>query len=607
MAFQTPLTIKEALQGIQNRTYLLPAIQRELVWNTDQIEMLFDSILRRYPIGSFLFWHVDREHAGDYQFYDFMLHYHERDNRHSQPVASVPDRDVTAVLDGQQRLTALYLGLHGTYAEKAKWARWNNPQAFPKKQLHMNLRAPASAEDENRAYDFRFLTPKEATAMGAATWYPVGEVLTLASQRDVQRVLARRGLADDDFAADSLFGLFEAVHQQRIINYYLEKDQDLDKVLNIFIRVNSGGTQLSYSDLLLSTATAQWTTIDARQDIHSFVDELNAIGQGFAFTKDFVLKASLVLTDLPTIGFKVSNFTKANMSHIEQQWDGVKDCLRQAVRLVASFGFNRDTLTSTNAIIPVAYYLRRSGAPGNYDEAKAHEAERQDIRRWLIAALLKRAFGGQADTVLLACRNTIARHLEGASGFPVQALNSRLHQLNKSLTFTAADIAELVTRRWNWQDTFLVLGLLYPHLDYRNLFHQDHIHPRSLCTPSHLRRLALPEGEISFIHEHRDELPNLQLLPSTPNLEKSNRPFQEWFDDLGPDDRRQFYREQHLIPNVSLALADFRTFFEARRQLIIERLSGMLWHAPAAAAGDNAEDDEESPGGPDAAEAATSL
>ena len=51
------------------------------------------------------------------------------------------------------------------------------------------------------------------------------------------------------------------------MNYYQEKDQDLDKVLNIFIRVNSGGTPLSYSDLLLSVADAPVEALDAREEI----------------------------------------------------------------------------------------------------------------------------------------------------------------------------------------------------------------------------------------------------------------------------------------------------------------------------------------------------
>src|SRR5437763_9733101 len=119
---------------------------------------------------------------------------------------------------------------------------------------------------------------------------------------------------DHDFSTDKkavrrLNELRRLVRETPIINFYEETDQAIDKVLDIFIRVNSGGTVLSYSDLLLSIATAQWDTRDAREEIHGLVDELNtSFGQQFAFTKDVVLKAGLVLTEVSDVGFKVTNF-----------------------------------------------------------------------------------------------------------------------------------------------------------------------------------------------------------------------------------------------------------------------------------------------------------
>ena len=82
-----------------------------------------------------------------------------------------------------------------------------------------------------------------------------------------------------------------------ILAYYEENSQEIDKVLDIFIRMNSGGTTLTYSDLLLSLATAKWQNLNAREEIYSLVDELNMIGNGFNFNKDNILKAALVLTD----------------------------------------------------------------------------------------------------------------------------------------------------------------------------------------------------------------------------------------------------------------------------------------------------------------------
>src|SRR5690606_18205603 len=123
--------------------------------------------------------------------------------------------------------------------------------------------------------------------------------------------LMARGLQGDalKLAYSTLDRLYRVVHSHNLVNYYEEETQDLERVLNIFIRLNSGGTVLSYSDLLLSIAVTQWKQVDARKEIHRLVDELNRIGTGFALSQDFVLKAGLMLADIASVGFKVENFT----------------------------------------------------------------------------------------------------------------------------------------------------------------------------------------------------------------------------------------------------------------------------------------------------------
>ena len=113
MSFERPITIKEAIFNINSKKYLLPAIQREFVWSTEQITRLFDSLMRDYPIGSFLFWKVDKQKRKDYQFYEFIKDFHERDNRHNPKANTKGEDDITAILDGQQRMTALFLALTG--------------------------------------------------------------------------------------------------------------------------------------------------------------------------------------------------------------------------------------------------------------------------------------------------------------------------------------------------------------------------------------------------------------------------------------------------------------------------------------------------------------
>ena len=154
MSFQTPITIQKAVQNV-NKDYFLPSIQRELVWKPEQIERLFDSILRGYPIGSFLFWKVKRENCKKYQFYRFVDNYSQKHNTHNVRAVISEEKELTGILDGQQRLTALYIGLFGTYAYKIKYKQWDNPHAFPTRKLYLNITTPPPEEQASLSSSYQ--------------------------------------------------------------------------------------------------------------------------------------------------------------------------------------------------------------------------------------------------------------------------------------------------------------------------------------------------------------------------------------------------------------------------------------------------------------------
>ncbi len=142
--FQNPITIKDAIDKIHSRQFLLPAIQRKFTWSSSQIEMLFDSILRGYPINSFMLWKIsDSEIKSGYKFYEFITSYREffAENNKDIDTKGVPDFE--AVIDGQQRLTSLYIGLRGTYAYKMPRKWWKDTEeCIPTRRLYLNLGAP---------------------------------------------------------------------------------------------------------------------------------------------------------------------------------------------------------------------------------------------------------------------------------------------------------------------------------------------------------------------------------------------------------------------------------------------------------------------------------
>jgi uncharacterized protein with ParB-like and HNH nuclease domain len=254
MSFQTPISVSDVISRIRSRTLLLPAIQREFVWKPEKVEWLFDSLLQGYPIGSFLFWEVrDDDAKSQYRYYEFLKEFRERYQTHNPEFNTKGHSDFNAVLDGQQRLTALFIGLTGTYAYKKRRVWWENSEgALPTRNLYLNVSGPAPAEDDGDD-----------------------------------------GYSESEFASTALSKLHAVVHTERIINYYVVTKANMEQALNVFVRVNSGGEPLSLSDMLMSTAIANWRSRGAKKEILGLVDLVQA--KGFFISKDLVLKACLYL------------------------------------------------------------------------------------------------------------------------------------------------------------------------------------------------------------------------------------------------------------------------------------------------------------------------
>ncbi len=589
MAYQTALTVAQVIKSIDEKKYFLPSIQREFVWDTEQVEKLFDSLMMDYPINSFLFWEVKKENTNKFKFYEFLRDYHQKDNRHNPKANLNGSSDITAILDGQQRMTSLYIGLKGSYAFKLPHKRWDNAQAYPKRKLYLNLLEEPKDRDDFK-YDFRFLTEDEVQSDNAYVddedkrhyyWFPVGEILNFSEEGDLNDYLIEHDISSmpkDTFkyANRAIFRLFDAIHRKGTISYYLEESQELDKVLNIFIRVNSGGTPLSYSDLLLSFATAQWEERDAREEINDAVDDINEIGRGFNISKDLVLKSSLVICDRPDIRFKADNFDSDNMHIIEQEWDNITLSMRLAVELVASFGFNRDNLTSNNPFIPIAYYISRIGNPGNFVDSGKFKSDRVKIKKWFIASILRRVFSySSSDTILKQICDIIKE--DHNDGFPIEKIYDKFHKNNRDLTFDEDAIADLLYKKYGGGDTLMVMSILYPWADLKNNFHIDHIHPKTMFTRKKLKKVGVAEDEMDFYLDNYNYLGNLQLLEATPNEEKKATPFEEWMDEnYSDEDQRKDYMKKNYIPDVDFSLLNFEEFFDEREKLITKALKKEL-------------------------------
>ena len=583
--YQTGDTIKKTLDEIYRHDLVLPAIQREFVWQPEQICRLFDSLMQGYPFGTFLYWRVAPENSGKFKFFDFVRNYHQRDNPHCPPLPEMPNRQLTAVLDGQQRLTALNIGLRGSIARKLPYRWWNSPGAFPTRRLYLDLLwQPDEDDEEGLRYRFSFLTDEQSgESQEGVCWFPVGEVLSLQNAGPAMSQWLNERLPQDQVtpAHETLYELYQVVHSKHLVAYYEETGQELDKALQIFIRMNDGGTPLSHSDLLLSIATAQWADHDARQEIHDLVDELNHIGTGFTFSKDLVLKAGLMLSDIGRVGFKVDNFNRENMNTFESKWDDIKRALILTVQLVSSFGFTGHSLTAHNSILPIAYYLYTKDPGDPFLTHARFDQDRKQIHQWLIRSLLKSGvWGSGLDTLLTDLRRTIGHGV--VDGYPVDSIRDAMARRGRQLVFEEEEIEDLADMRYGDRLTFALLSLLFPFVDLRNQFHVDHIFPAARFTDSRLKGAGVPDEKIPDFRDFKDRLANLQLLQGAVNIEKSTTMPAEWLTQAYNSHASKCeYEERHLLGVVPQSIEEFDTFYRERRERLKGRIRELLGRQPS--------------------------
>lgn len=576
--FEKPISIKEAIDNIFSRKYLLPAIQRKYVWSHGQIEMLFDSIMRDYPINSFMVWEVqDIAIKENFKFYEFLKDYRQRYSEDNPDISTVGVDNFKAIIDGQQRLTSLYIGLRGSYAYKQPRKWWEDTEEnLPTRHLYLSLKEEVKQEHDNQLlYNFKFLTKNDIKKINDGErkwWFKLDKILSIDTKDKKDEYMDNHPeLFENPFAKRTFRQLYRVVHVKPLINFYAEKEQSIDKVLEIFIRTNSGGTKLSFSDLLMSIATANWKEIDARKEIQGVVNFVfDNIGRPpFVIDKDFVLKTCLVLLS-EDIKFKMKNFGHETVQVFEENWERIKKSIIEGFKLVASFGYNNHTLRAKNAVIPIIYYIYHKKIESDINNPIRHIEDKKVIRKWLHLSLLKAVFSGQSDSVLTGLRDVIKNHLSNGS-FPLSEIKERFKTSpTKNLSFDDDFKTSLLLTQKDDKQAFSILALFYPHLDFHNQdFHKDHLHPASFFHKIEENKFIIPSSEQEFFKNasNWNSILNLQLLNSHLNESKKDKALAEWCSHNSVDLGTQ------IIPQVDLNIENFKEFIKKRKELLLERLN----------------------------------
>lgn len=571
-SFKYPISISDAINNIVERKYLLPAIQRKFVWSSEQIEVLFDSIMRGYPINSFMMWNVtSNETKVNYKFYEFLTHYKAFFHDENPYFETKGHRDFLAVIDGQQRLTSLYIGLKGTYAYKMprKWLK-DDPECLPPRKLYINLSSELHDDERGKVYDFRFLTENEASKLSTSEdIFLVGDILLYRDPDSLDDYMSSRVWKEASFAKKTLRKLRRVIFDERLINYYQEENQDIDTVLDIFIRTNSGGEPLSFSNLLMSITTANWKK-DARQEFKSLINAVYA--NNFIISSDLILKCCLVLFN-DNIKFQVANFDIKSVTVFDQNWDRIRKCIEVSFELLKKWGFNDSSLRAKNAIIPIVYFIYHKNIENQILKDNQYQDEKANMRKWLCISLLKGVFGGQSDNVLSGIRKVLKNNIS-YNIFPFEQIKAEFaHNDAKSLSLSDEVIEDILKTQKDTPNCYAVLALLYSHLHYDSvLYDKDHLHPASKFE-------KLKESDFSDVsiyefytnYENWNSILNLQLLSQSTNRSKNDGSLKEWVTENNID------LESQLIPtDVSLDFDKFPEFIAKRKTLLMTTIKSII-------------------------------
>ena len=276
--------------------------------------------------------------------------------------------------------------------------------------------------------------------------------------------------------------------------------------------------------------------------------------------------------------YKVNSFKSENVQKIKDEWSKIAEAIDKTIDLLVDFGFSNSLLTSQNATIIIAYYIYKGGI--------VNDSTKLEIKKYIIHALLNGIYGSSQDQLITILRNFFRKSEADENGHITISLKNKYFSFSdllkvelpsrKSLYVTDIELDNLLTYR-KGASSFFVLSLLYPNLRYKEVqFHQDHIHPASRFSNIIFDELGLSVEEREEWIRLRDMIPNLQLMEGRQNESKNATEFYIWLSQKNQSEQVHFKISNFIAENVSLSFSDFKTFFEARKILLKEKLKEVL-------------------------------
>lgn len=554
------ITISEALENIKSGKYVMPAFQRQFVWSMEQIEKLWDSILLDYPIATFLFWHVDDDNVSwDTYFCNFLSEV-SFDSRKQAVSMNYELSNInvkitdTAVLDGQQRLTSLFLSLLGQVYVKQKYARRTTVGGtVVKLVIELNKHKLTVDEEEynSKKYDIKFT---EKVGKLSPTQFEIKEILGSKFQDETTREQAIETAivnvpADSkDYARGILKKLYNKIFVEKLIRYTEIRDMNQDDALEMFVRFNSGGKALKKHEITMSILEAYWP--NAKTEFGKLlVDSYEGFGS------DFVVRSALML-----YGDVIkSNINKQIAEDLKNNWQEFKKALKNLETVLKGMKIEVSRFASSwNVLLPIIYFIYY-----NPDYAKNLDG----IKAYLIRAVLFTYFQSGTTSKLQQMKSNINNN-------EYEITIDMLEQMN-DLRVTDGKIDDIINSEKGSRvagEALYFLGIDWINKTYK--YEQDHLHPYDRFDST--KPISVSMEDWRRWRGNRNRLPNLQLLEGRSNGSKNAMRLVDYYNDMNEEQKAMFRKEALIPDDVSLELENFEEFYEKRKELLTTKIRQLL-------------------------------
>jgi len=555
------ITIYEAMMHIKDGKYVMPAFQRQFVWSMEQIEKLWDSILLDYPIATFLFWHVDDNNVTwDTYFCNFLTTV-TFDNRKQADSVNYELTDInvavtdTAILDGQQRLTSLYLSLLGDSFIRQKYARRGNVGGTVTKlliELNKNKLDVDEEEYNSKKFDIKF---SEKVGRLSPTQFELRTILQDKfrddSTRDkaIEDAIANVPADSKEYARKTLHKLYQKIFVEKLIRYTEIHDMNQDDALEMFVRFNSGGKALKKSEITMSILEAYWPS--AKTEFGKIL-----VDSYVGFGSDFIIRSALMLYGdvvKSTISRKIAEELKNNWTAFKKALKNLESVLKGMKIEVSRFS------SSWNVLLPVLYYI--------YYNPESYADNTEAIRAYLMRAILFTYFQSGTTGKLQQMKSNI-------NSYDYEITVEMLDQIT-DLRVTDGKIEDIL----NAEKGSRVAGdaLYYLCLDWTNKnfkYEQDHLHPYERFDGN--KPVSVSMEDWRRWRGNRNRLPNLQLLEGRSNGSKSAMPLIDYYNDMNAEQQEEFRRQAMIPEGVPLGIEHFEEFYSKRKDILAKRIKVLL-------------------------------